>query len=325
MKDFFISYTGTDRNWAEWIAWELEEAGFTVVVQAWDFRPGSNFVLAMHQAAQQCRRTLLVLTDAFTRSDFASTEWAAGFATDPAGLQQKVVPVRVEPCEPPGLLKAITYIDLVGKDDKGEARRVLLEGLKEQRAKPMTPPPFPGKAHPRSGSSPPSFPGAARQQAPAATPYIPKLSRKATDLEVQRFTKGGFEVIRQHFAQWLEDLRQSNARLETELQKVDETKFIAQVYVDGELRCQAKIWLSSGLGRQQQIAYYEGRGFDIGQDSTYNDVLAAQDSPEGLHLRALMHAAATHVTGGRPLNPERMTAEEAAAYLWQRFLWRLGG
>jgi hypothetical protein len=34
MTDFFISYTGVDRAWAEWIAWQLEAAGYTVVLQA---------------------------------------------------------------------------------------------------------------------------------------------------------------------------------------------------------------------------------------------------------------------------------------------------
>ena len=47
MKDFFISYTKTDKAWAEWIAWTLEAAGYSTVIQAWDFRPGSNFVLEM--------------------------------------------------------------------------------------------------------------------------------------------------------------------------------------------------------------------------------------------------------------------------------------
>ena len=42
MKDFFISYNSADRQWAEWIAWQLEEAGYTTVLQAWDFRPGPN-------------------------------------------------------------------------------------------------------------------------------------------------------------------------------------------------------------------------------------------------------------------------------------------
>jgi hypothetical protein len=26
MKDFFISYNSADKTWAEWIAWQLEEA-----------------------------------------------------------------------------------------------------------------------------------------------------------------------------------------------------------------------------------------------------------------------------------------------------------
>jgi hypothetical protein len=41
--DFFVSYTSVDRPWAEWIAWELEHASYSVIVQAWDMQPGSNF------------------------------------------------------------------------------------------------------------------------------------------------------------------------------------------------------------------------------------------------------------------------------------------
>jgi hypothetical protein len=28
MPDFFVSYNRHDRQWAEWIAWQLEEDGF---------------------------------------------------------------------------------------------------------------------------------------------------------------------------------------------------------------------------------------------------------------------------------------------------------
>ena len=50
MKDFFISYNKADLTWAEWIAWELEQAKYTVTLQAWDFRPGYNFVMDMDKA-----------------------------------------------------------------------------------------------------------------------------------------------------------------------------------------------------------------------------------------------------------------------------------
>ena len=56
--DFFVSYTASDRTWAEWIAWELEEAGHSVVIQAWDFRPGSDFVADMREAAAGAEQTL---------------------------------------------------------------------------------------------------------------------------------------------------------------------------------------------------------------------------------------------------------------------------
>jgi hypothetical protein len=32
MADFFISYTRTDRAWAEWIAWTLEEQGYSIII-----------------------------------------------------------------------------------------------------------------------------------------------------------------------------------------------------------------------------------------------------------------------------------------------------
>jgi membrane-anchored protein YejM (alkaline phosphatase superfamily) len=46
-KDFFISYAGKDSQWAQWIAFELEAAGYHTLIQAWDIRPGSNFVAEM--------------------------------------------------------------------------------------------------------------------------------------------------------------------------------------------------------------------------------------------------------------------------------------
>jgi TIR domain len=83
MKDFFISYTKADQPWAEWIAWKLEEAGYSTVIQAWDFRPGGNFVLEMQKAASGTENTIVVLSPAYLQSEFTQPEWAAAFAQDP--------------------------------------------------------------------------------------------------------------------------------------------------------------------------------------------------------------------------------------------------
>jgi hypothetical protein len=49
-------------------------------------------------------RTLLVLSPAYLRLAIAEAEWRPGFVADSGGEDRRLVPVRVEPCEPEGLL-----------------------------------------------------------------------------------------------------------------------------------------------------------------------------------------------------------------------------
>ena len=73
MKDFFVSYNKEDRRWAEWIAWVLEEGGYRTVLQAWDFRPGGNFVLDMQKAAVGTRQTIAVLSPNYLQAPVSYT------------------------------------------------------------------------------------------------------------------------------------------------------------------------------------------------------------------------------------------------------------
>jgi hypothetical protein len=70
-RDFFISYTQANRPLAEWIAVQLEAAGYTTLVQAWDFRPGSDFLHQMQQATSTAGRTIAVLSPAYFGSKFS--------------------------------------------------------------------------------------------------------------------------------------------------------------------------------------------------------------------------------------------------------------
>ncbi|MFN7921261.1 MAG: TIR domain-containing protein [Bryobacteraceae bacterium] len=131
-RDFYISYNKADRPAAEWIANTLQAAGYTTIIQSQDFAPGSNFVLEMHAAAQQAKRTIAVLSQDFLDSAFTAPEWAAAFAKDPRGQSRILVPVRVRLCDPTGLLGQIVYINLADLDlqyDEPQARKRLLEGI----------------------------------------------------------------------------------------------------------------------------------------------------------------------------------------------------
>ncbi|TQL03187.1 toll/interleukin-1 receptor domain-containing protein [Cellulomonas sp. SLBN-39] len=162
--DFFISYAKDDgRRWAEWIAWTLEEAGLTTILQAWDFVPGSSFINEMHQASASARRTIALLSRNYIASDFAAVEWQAAYREDPLGASQKLLVARIEECTRPGLLGSIVSFDLFGVGEE-EAKRTLLRSVRADRSSRMKPsqaPTFPSRRD--SHSTRPDFPFARRQ------------------------------------------------------------------------------------------------------------------------------------------------------------------
>jgi hypothetical protein len=177
-KDYFISYNKADRLWAEWIAWELEEAGYSTVLQAWDFRPGSNFVLEMDEATKDAHRTIAILSPDYLKALYTKPEWAAAFAQDPTGKDRKLIPIRVREGELSGLLAQIVYIDLVGVNETA-ARYNLLAGIKSGRAKPSTPPGFPA-----TGTSSTPSAGGVHQTLPAQPVFPQNLAPLSKAIEI---------------------------------------------------------------------------------------------------------------------------------------------
>lgn len=122
MPDFFISYNKADREWAEWIAWQLEDAGYSTKIQAWDIGPGSDFIAEMDKAIIETERTIAVLSPDSLTARYPRLEWDATLAKDPS----KLLPVRVKECTPVGLLATIVYLDLTGYTDEKDAMSALL-------------------------------------------------------------------------------------------------------------------------------------------------------------------------------------------------------
>ena len=159
----FVSYTRADKTWAEWIAWTLDKAGFDVRFQEWDFRPGQNFVVAMHTALQEADTVVAVLSPAYLESRFAEAEWMDAFARDPTGRSGALLPVRVQACEPGPFLAQRIHVDLVGRS--AEEAEALLVAAFLPRNMPTTAPAFPGTSgHHAAPAAAPAFPGASEQR-----------------------------------------------------------------------------------------------------------------------------------------------------------------
>ena len=175
-RDFFVSFNQADRPWATWIAWVLEEAGYSVFFQDWDFR--GNFIEHMNRAhlraAPHARGPLRPL---FRAPTSPCSEWAARFAEDPAARDDRFVTVKVGPLTGDPILRPLRP----RRPHRLRSRRGGAAGCCERvrkavdptyRAKPDRRPAFPVVRHRRRPfHDPPRFPRR-HQQPPADQPRL---------------------------------------------------------------------------------------------------------------------------------------------------------
>jgi hypothetical protein len=133
--DFFISRTGADAPFADRIGRILEDAGYQVVLQQWDFA-NRNFMERMHAALSSGARVIALLSNEYLASEHCEAEWANAIAADPLNNKARLIVLRVAECTPRGLLTALAYWDLVPiRDQPDLLRDIVLAAVAPGRRK----------------------------------------------------------------------------------------------------------------------------------------------------------------------------------------------
>ncbi|WP_250285504.1 MULTISPECIES: TIR domain-containing protein [unclassified Frankia] len=164
--DFFVSYADADHEWAEWIAWTLEETGYRILIKAWESVPGTVWSALEQEGLRRASRLLAVVTPAYLESADGGAQWQVMRESDLKGDARRLLPIMIETCGPGslgilGTRGRIDLTDLSGPADEREARTRLLDGLRDAlagRRRPDSPPTLPIRKQATAGRMRPTGP-----------------------------------------------------------------------------------------------------------------------------------------------------------------------
>ncbi len=142
MADIFVSYTQSDRDWADWIARQLESLGHVPHVHEWEIKGGDDIYRWMEERHEAADHMLCVLSDEYLKAPYSTLERNAALWQAAGKRPGFVLLVAVKPCKLPTLSDHIRRLELFGIPEDAARLR-----FREFMAAPARPEParFPGR------------------------------------------------------------------------------------------------------------------------------------------------------------------------------------
>lgn len=291
-KEIFISHASEDKKEiVEPLVQVLKENGISCWYDKDDIAWGDSIVGEISEGIESSKYVVFIITRTFLAKKWTHLELNTTLNMQISSGEKKVLPILVgdiQAYELPLLLQDKKYIAWNHQEE-------ILDELKKVLGKSIDTQSYENDMF--------SIP-------------MPKRRKKITQLDKDRFVKELYQGIVKYFDEGLTQLKQHDNRIEIDMTKVTELKFIATVYLDGEIESQCKIWMGGMFG-SSGISYAIGNGcMDVSSDNSYNDWLSIEeDEEEGLHMKGsgMMYMFQNQ-------DKKIRNGQEAGAYFWTSFM-----
>lgn len=111
----FISYNHNDKQLVDMVARQLELSfGMNnIFYDRWSMQPGDSIIGKMNEGLEQYTTFFYFLSTNSLESNMVAKEWQSALMNSVNG-NLKFVPIRLDDCNPPAIMKDLVYIDLYG-------------------------------------------------------------------------------------------------------------------------------------------------------------------------------------------------------------------
>ena len=111
MARIFLSYTSKDKSFVRRLATSLKKLDHEVWLDEWEVRVGDSIVTKVEGAIERADFVVVVLSKNSTKSKWVETEWQSKYWDEIAKRKVMVLPVVVDNCSIPVLLRPKKYAD----------------------------------------------------------------------------------------------------------------------------------------------------------------------------------------------------------------------
>ena len=298
--DVALSFAGEDRSFAEQVAAILKESKIKVFydkyeeVNLWGKDLYSHLSNIYQNEAKYC---IMFISKFYAEKLWTNHERRSAQARAFIEKQEYILPIRLDNTPIEGILPTIGHIDGT-KKTPSEIANLIINKLNELGIKIIS----------NNNTIDDEY-------------LIPEIKRKISDLEKKKFLNKSFTDIQDYFENALIKLKSKYPNVDTELNKLSSIKFVAEIYVDGELKIQCKLWIG-GMWGTNSISYSEStRGLDINNDNSMNDSATVEDNGKDIYFKILGTFFGN--MGDMKIDIAKASGKDAAKYFWERFIQHL--